>query len=356
MVNVDPTADAVPLLQMRGIVKQFPGARALDGVDLEIRAGEVHCLLGQNGAGKSTLIKVLAGAHQPDEGEILARRPARHHRAPGRRPAARHRDDVPGARRRRRAVRRGEHLPRATSSPPAASRSGAPRRPNTRALLKRLGHGDISPHREVGRLSAAGKQIVSMARALSHDARVIVMDEPSAVLDAEEVDQPLPRGPRAHGVGRRRRLHLAPPRGDPPDRRPDHGAQGRPDGRDGPARRGRRPTAELIKLMTGRNVEYAIPPRPPVRRGRRHGAAASTGSRCAGRSATCRSRCAPARSSASPGSSARVAPRSSRPIFGARRATAGTVRVGDRRLRAGLGERRGQGGHRAVPRGAQEPG
>ena len=60
-----------PLLQMRGIVKKFPGVRALDGVDLEVRAGEVHCLLGQNGAGKSTLIKVLSGAHQPDEGEVL---------------------------------------------------------------------------------------------------------------------------------------------------------------------------------------------------------------------------------------------------------------------------------------------
>src|SRR4051812_29260537 len=71
MVNADPTNDAPVLLKMRGIVKVFPGARALDGVDLEIRAGEVHCLLGQNGAGKSTLIKVLAGAHQPDEGEIL---------------------------------------------------------------------------------------------------------------------------------------------------------------------------------------------------------------------------------------------------------------------------------------------
>ena len=58
------------LLQMRGIVKTFPGVRALDGVDLVVRAGEVHCLLGQNGAGKSTLIKVLAGAHRPDEGEI----------------------------------------------------------------------------------------------------------------------------------------------------------------------------------------------------------------------------------------------------------------------------------------------
>lgn len=55
---------------MRGIVKHFPGAKALDGVDLEVRAGEVHCLLGQNGAGKSTLIKVLSGAHQPDAGII----------------------------------------------------------------------------------------------------------------------------------------------------------------------------------------------------------------------------------------------------------------------------------------------
>ena len=60
-----------PLLEMRGIVKEFPGVRALDGVDLVVRAGEVHCLLGQNGAGKSTLIKILAGAHGVDEGTIL---------------------------------------------------------------------------------------------------------------------------------------------------------------------------------------------------------------------------------------------------------------------------------------------
>jgi ribose transport system ATP-binding protein len=60
----------MPLLEMHGIVKQFPGVRALDGVDLDVRPGEVHCLLGQNGAGKSTLIKVLAGAHQPDAGTI----------------------------------------------------------------------------------------------------------------------------------------------------------------------------------------------------------------------------------------------------------------------------------------------
>lgn len=62
-----------PLLTMSGITKSFPGVRALDGVDLEVQAGEVHCLLGQNGAGKSTLIKVLAGAHQPDGGAITWR-------------------------------------------------------------------------------------------------------------------------------------------------------------------------------------------------------------------------------------------------------------------------------------------
>src|SRR3954468_9307623 len=63
-------ADGGVLLPLNDIVKEFPGVRALDGVDLDVRTGEVHCLLGQNGAGKSTLIKVLAGAHQPDDGRI----------------------------------------------------------------------------------------------------------------------------------------------------------------------------------------------------------------------------------------------------------------------------------------------
>src|SRR4051794_3392747 len=65
------SAGSPALLQMTGIVKEFPGVRALSGVDLDVRAGEVHCLLGQNGAGKSTLIKVLSGFHQPDEGTLV---------------------------------------------------------------------------------------------------------------------------------------------------------------------------------------------------------------------------------------------------------------------------------------------
>src|SRR3954454_3240875 len=70
VTDVSAPSREMPLLEMHGIVKSFPGVRALDGVELEVRAGEVHCLLGQNGAGKSTLIKVLAGAHQPDSGSI----------------------------------------------------------------------------------------------------------------------------------------------------------------------------------------------------------------------------------------------------------------------------------------------
>ena len=63
-----PTA---PVLQMRGICKQYPGVRALSGADLEVRAGDVHVLLGENGAGKSTLMKILSGAVSPDAGEVL---------------------------------------------------------------------------------------------------------------------------------------------------------------------------------------------------------------------------------------------------------------------------------------------
>ena len=63
--------EQTPVLRLEGIVKTFPGVRALDGVSLSILPGEVHALMGENGAGKSTLMKVLGGIHQPDEGQII---------------------------------------------------------------------------------------------------------------------------------------------------------------------------------------------------------------------------------------------------------------------------------------------
>jgi ABC-type sugar transport system ATPase subunit len=63
--------DKIPALRLEGIVKTFPGVRALDGVSFDVMPGEVHALMGENGAGKSTLMKVLGGIYQPDEGQII---------------------------------------------------------------------------------------------------------------------------------------------------------------------------------------------------------------------------------------------------------------------------------------------
>ncbi|MGV9767875.1 sugar ABC transporter ATP-binding protein [Microbacterium sp. NPDC003461] len=247
---------------MRGVTKSFGPVRALRGVDLDVRAGEVHCLLGQNGAGKSTLIKTLAGVHQPDEGEI-----------------------------------RWNGEPATIATPEAAlelgiatmyqeldvvddltiaeniflghelARGGFLRRADaareTRALLARLGHSSLSPHTEVRELSAAEKQIVSMARALSHDIRLIVMDEPSAVLDSGEVRNlfGVIRELTAQGIAViyiTHRLEEIREIGDRITVLKD-GATTASD-----LTVADTPTPDLIRHMTGRTVENVFPIRPPV--------------------------------------------------------------------------------------------
>ncbi|MET0235237.1 MAG: sugar ABC transporter ATP-binding protein [Kibdelosporangium sp.] len=171
---------------MTGIVKTFPGVRALGGVDLTVRAGEVHCLLGQNGAGKSTLIKVLAGAHQPDEGEIVWLGTPASLSSPvaalrmGVATMYQELDLIPGLSVADNIFLGHEHAKFGFTQNRQARKQAT-------ALLKRLGHAEIPPDKEVGDLSAAGQQLVSMARALAHDAKLIVMDEPTAALAADEV-------------------------------------------------------------------------------------------------------------------------------------------------------------------------
>ncbi len=255
-----PAAES--LLHMRGIVKTFPGVRALDGVDLDVRAGEVHCLLGQNGAGKSTLIKVLAGAHRPDEGTIAWSGEdvtlANPHAAIGLGISTIYQElDLVG----------GLTVAENVFLGHEKSRAGLLRRRDTqratRDLLARLGHSEIQPEREVGTLPASGQQIVSMARALSHDTKLIVMDEPSAALDQQEV-QTLFRVIRdltSEGVAVvyiSHRLEEIRQVGD----RVTVLKDGRTVATDLPART--TPTSELIRLMTGREIEYVFPDRPEV--------------------------------------------------------------------------------------------
>ena len=177
---------AAPLLEMRAISKQFPGARALDRVGITLGHGEVLGLVGENGAGKSTLMKILAGVYRPDEGEMLL----------GGRPFAprRPRDAldagvvvihqelslVPD-----RSIADNVFLGHLPAGPLGWVRRAARDR-EAKALLARVGL-DLSPARPVRSLGIGAQQLVEIARALSRRARVIVMDEPTAPLSGGEV-------------------------------------------------------------------------------------------------------------------------------------------------------------------------
>ncbi|MBT2397182.1 sugar ABC transporter ATP-binding protein [Streptomyces sp. ISL-100] len=255
-----PQAAPPLLLTMSGITKSFPGVRALDGVDLEVQAGEVHCLLGQNGAGKSTLIKVLAGVHQPDGGEITWQGATVSLKSPiaamrlGVATIYQELDLVEGL-----SVAENIFLGHEPTTAGFVVR-GREARASATALLKRLGHCEIDSGSLVGTLSAAQQQIVSMARALSHDVRLIVMDEPSAALDPDEVDNlfRIVAGLTADGVAVvyiSHRLEEIRRIGD----RVTVLKDGRAVAVGLPARS--TPTRDVVALMTGRDVEYVFPER-----------------------------------------------------------------------------------------------
>lgn len=196
--------DMHPLLAMRGIVKDYPGVRALKGVDFELLPGEVHCLVGENGAGKSTLMKILGGAVRKDSGSIVI---------DGRE------TEIAGPVDARRLgigviyqdVRLVDGLTAAENivlgQEPAGvgfftllDRKAEHRR--AAEVLSLLGE-RIDPKIPAGQLSAAQRQIVEIAKAISLRVRILVMDEPSAALSGRELESlfAIIRRLKSEGVG-----------------------------------------------------------------------------------------------------------------------------------------------------------
>ncbi|RST83499.1 sugar ABC transporter ATP-binding protein [Aquibium carbonis] len=175
---------AVPRIAMRAIRKAFPGVLALDGVDLALRPGEVHALLGENGAGKSTLIKILTGAVRRDSGEMwLDGQPidpgsTGEAQAAGISTVFQEVNLIPTM-----SVTKNMALERAAGRFGMISWRKA--REQARAKLARLGV-DIDIERPLGSFSVAVQQLVAIARALEDNTRVLVLDEPTASLDAKE--------------------------------------------------------------------------------------------------------------------------------------------------------------------------
>jgi rhamnose transport system ATP-binding protein len=174
-----------PLLSLTHIQKSFGGARALAGVDLHLHAGHVTALIGENGAGKSTLVKILSGYHQPDAGEIhiegcVVRIPdAEHARQLG--ISVVHQECVVFDN-----LSVAENLFVHTRPRERGFVAWRKMRERAAAILREL-DADFDPDMGAGRLSLAQKHVVQIARALTSDARVLILDEPTASLSHREV-------------------------------------------------------------------------------------------------------------------------------------------------------------------------
>jgi ribose transport system ATP-binding protein len=179
---------AEPLLSMRGMVKDFPGVRALDGVDFDLHRGEVHGLVGENGAGKSTLLKILSGALRADAGQIrieghpvLIHDPRRS-RELGIAVIYQEFSLVPYL-----DIARNVFLGHESEVGSGLVLRHVKMRREATRLLSDL-HSDLDPRRLVVDLSVAEKQLVEIVRALSQRSKIVLMDEPSAPLSEREVE------------------------------------------------------------------------------------------------------------------------------------------------------------------------
>lgn len=181
----DRSVEDQTILEMQGISKRFPGVLALDGANLEVRRGEIHSLIGQNGAGKSTMMKILAGMYAADEGRIKLDGKYVNFRHP------------------REALNQGivtvyqelSLLPNLTVAEnmflgrePGNGWvvDNASIRSRSQAILEELGIHDIDVDTRVANIPLAQRQLIEIAKALSHDLKVLVLDEPTAPLTNDD--------------------------------------------------------------------------------------------------------------------------------------------------------------------------
>lgn len=252
----DELSTSRELIRLEDVTKRFAGALAIDGVDLTLHAGEVHVLLGENGAGKSTLIKMLAGVHQPDSGRIFldgveTRIEDTHHsHRLGIATIYQEFNLIPD-------LSIAENILLGRQPHRFGFVSARATRRFARPLLDRVGL-DVDPLRPVSSLGVARQQLVEIAKALSLNARILVLDEPTAALTDQEVDRlfDVMRSLRSSGVGQ---IFISHRLGEVP-RIGDRVSVLR-DGRKVAELDAGAPEQEFVRAMVGRSIDAQYPRR-----------------------------------------------------------------------------------------------
>jgi rhamnose transport system ATP-binding protein len=175
------------ILELNGITKRFPGVKALDNVDFQLKAGEIHALMGENGAGKSTLIKVVTGVHQPDEGEMFLDGEKVSFKSPrdasnqGVAAIYQHVTSYPH-------LTVAENIFMGQQKVKMGIVQWRTMNKEAQSLIKAL-DAEFDSTDLMGNLSVAQQQMVEIAKALSTNARIIIMDEPTAALTRSEANR-----------------------------------------------------------------------------------------------------------------------------------------------------------------------
>ncbi|WP_435170547.1 sugar ABC transporter ATP-binding protein [Falsirhodobacter sp. 1013] len=252
------TRDTGAVLALDGVTKTFPGVKALDGVQLDLHAGEVTALIGENGAGKSTVVKILTGIYQPDGGSVRVDGEPVHF------PTAQAAADAGITAIHQETVLFDElsvaeniflgHAPRARFG--LIDRHAMTER--ARAILDGIG-AKIDPAVRLKDLSIASRHLVAIARALSIDARVVIMDEPTAALSQTEIEELYTLVDQLKAQGKA--ILFISHKFDEIFRIADRYTVFRDGQFVGAGRMGDVDEAALVRMMVGRNVDHIFPKR-----------------------------------------------------------------------------------------------